>query len=180
MIQGAFCWLLHLRPQGQHLKGTRYLVNRACSQAFECCTGGWNISCKWSLERDWPASLITAASFILIRAQIHTTHLGWSDGLAGQTEASYRNSKPLEFNHPQSWWMTIFKNGQATWCYYFLDMLDKIHEWEREASQLWCHLCLLLNLTLYLQCEWHCERKRPSAKSLWLDRYWKKKQMALH
>lgn len=64
--------------------------------------------------------------------------------------------------------------GIATWCYYFLDLLNKIHKWEREASPLWHHLCLLLNLTFYLQCKRHCRRKRPSAKSLWLDRYWKK------
>jgi len=67
--------------------------------------------------------LITAASFILIRAQIHTTHPGWSDGLDGQIEASYRNSKTLEFNHPQSWRMTIFKNAS-----------NSERAWQRDAK----------------------------------------------
>ncbi len=48
----------------------------------------------------------------------------------------------------------------TTWCNYFLFLLYKNHKCETEASQL-CHVCLLLNRTFYLQCEWHCREKDP-------------------
>lgn len=78
------------------LKGIKHLATRAAGLRCVCWLvglGGCATWCKWSLERDWPASLITASSFILIRPQICRPHPSCCDGLVTLTKASVRNSQ---------------------------------------------------------------------------------------